>query len=558
MKPRNSNNCPNDLSVFENKTKALSTRIVIILLLAVFARCESLTAAVAELPVRHEQNTVNPLSKAASTHNQAALAQVLDKNKPADADLEAWNNNLNLISQNSFNPATQPVPRFALTEGQLQLLKELYSPKTDAARRKALNQLSGSSRANSLMIGMNSYWAPAFDRLQLRGPQSSSNHGNRGGAWRPTQSYQPLTMYEMYGSGPGEYIVSESMFPGSMYHDMYPVYPMYEGSPAEQKRFIEFSDFLDSGNTGVFHSHGVFYDGEPVEVDGAILYEYFGQCPRRSPQLEPIQFWFNPYYSGLNVGGDWNADAYNISRTGVMLGGHMNVGRNSAMGVVFGYSDPVLSQNYARYTANDYHFGIYGGTYINEIYELKGYLGVGFQEYTTRRTADFGSVAGRTAGHNFAMSVEFARPLDDACGGFWKPYLALDLNRVHQDGYREYLENGYDFSFRYDDASLMKTFFRLGVNREINRKHWKVRAGLAFSTLMGGESTPESVARWGGTSERFTEYGVDTAKDFIHGNVGLEYFLNCRRTTSLFSDYNVQASQRATDYFVSLGFRWMM
>ena len=525
MKPQNSNNCPRNLSISAKKAKMpLLTPIVILLLLAGFARFESKTLAAGK----------NPLAKAAQTQNQAAVADMLEKNKPATVDWDAWK-----------NPQEHP-PRFALTKEQLQLFEKIYSLNTKAASTNALRQLSGSSRANSLMIGMNSYWTPAFDNLQLRAPGHSSARLNRGSAWRPTHAYPSVTMYEMYG--PGEYMVSESLSPDS-------VYPQYHNSTDEPKRFIDFNDFIDSGDFGESGAQ-IYYDGEPVEVDGETLYVYFGQCPRA---MEPVHLWFTPYYLGSNVRGDWNSDPYNISRTGVMFGGHINLGRHSAFGMVIGYSDPVLTQYHARYTANDYHIGFYGGTYINCMYELKGYLGFGFQEYTTRRTADFTgvnqSVAGRTAGSNFAMSFEFARPLDDGSGGLWRPYLALDLNNVHQDGYREY---GDAFALQYGDASLTKTFFRLGVNREINRGHWKVRGGLGYSTQLGGQSAPASFERLAGTSWGITEYGVDTARDFVHGNVGLEYFLNCRRTTSLFSDYNVRASRRETDYFVTVGLKWLL
>ena len=508
------------MSVFVKKAKMLLISLFILVFLSGFAR---LIAA---------DNPGNPLAKAATTQNQASLAQMLEQNKPSDMAF------------------TQNPPRIALTKEQLQLVKKVYSISSNSARQNALRQLSGSSRANSLMIGMNSYWTPAFDNMKLRAPQTSSIRVNRGSAWHPSHTYQSVTMYEMNGHFPSDYIVSGSMYPE------YENESEYGNSTSEPKRFIDFNDFIDSDNTGAFNSRQNFYEGEPVEVEGEILYEYFGQCPHT---IEPLHLWANPYYSGSNVGNDWNSDSYNISRTGVMFGGHANLGHHSALGVVIGYSDPVLTQYHARYTANDFHIGFYGGTYIQHTYELKGYLGFGFQDYTTRRTADFTgadqSVAGRTAGSNFAMSFEFARPFADECCGLWKPYLALDLNSVHQDGYTEY---GDAFAFQYNDASLTKTFFRLGMNREIHRGDWKVRGGLAYSTQLGGKSAPESSERLAGTTYGITEYGVSTARDFIHGNVGLEYFLNQCRTTSLFSDYNVRTSKRETDYFVTLGLQWLL
>ena len=417
---------------------------------------------------------------------------------------------------------------------------------------------SGGSRANSLMMGVNPYWTPAFNHLQIRAPKHSSFRSiqiNRGSAWRPTHAYPSVTMYEMYGSYPGEYMISDSMYPAMSPDSKYPdaVFPEYGGSQEEQKRFIEFGDFINPEDFDNFGAQ-IHHEGEPVEVDGDLLYVYFGQCPHA---MTPLRLWLTPYYAGSDVRGGGNAGSYNISQTGVMFGGHMDFGRHSAFGMVIGYSDPVLTQYQARYTANDYHIGFYGGTYVQCKYELKGYLGFGFQDYTTRRTTGLAGVnqSGRTAGSNFAMSFELARPLDDERGGLWRPYLALDLNNVQQDAYREF---GNASAFQYDDASLTKTFFRLGVNREINRNHWKIRSGMAYSTQLGGQSTPESYERRTATSQWYTQYGTDTGRDFIHGNVGLEYFLNCRRTTSLFSDYSIQASRRATDYLVTLGFRWLM
>ena len=566
MKPRYLNNRPFGLSSDVKKTeiRLLSSIAILTFLLGFTSLLPKTIAADQRLDtINNASNTIvgststlPPVpapaadiaaytsAQTALSQNQVAVAEMLNTNKPADSAMDLWNKNQLLASQNLF---VENSPQFKLTQGQLRLLEKYYQLNTDSARSAALRELSGSSRANSIMMGMNPYWNSAFDNLKLRAPNVSARSSRGSSTWRPSQVYESAVMYDMNGSAPSEYVV-----PGSMYVEN-------DFSAPEPEHYIEIDEYLDSSpmdDSGVYgNSPPLFFDGEPVEVEGEVLYEYFGQCPHR---MEPIHFWVNPYYSGKNVTGDRNSDSYNISGMGVQFGGHVNLGRHSAFGVVIGYSDPVLTQHHARFTANDYHIGFYGGTLINHTYEFKGYLGFGFQDYTSSRTAIFPGVnqrvTGRTSGENFAMSFELARPIYQR-GGLWRPYIALDVNDVQQDGYTEY---GDAIALQYADASLTKTYFRLGANREIYRGNWKIRAGMAYSTQLGGKSAPESFEQLAGTSWGVTEYGVDTARDFIHGNVGLEYYLNRCRTTSLYSDYNVHASKRETDYIVSFGFKWLM
>lgn len=437
-------------------------------------------------------------------------------------------------------------------------------------RSNALRDLSGAARANMLMMGGLNPSSTTFERLLLRAPEGYyGSPMKRGTRFYRSEVYQPS--YEEYDQY-GEPSYAPSLGP----HNGEPIQELLDpadfGSPERiidsEGEYIElddegedyegFENFEPTDDFG-YRTRSPYRNEKdaPVPTQEIVLFEYFGQCAT----MNKINFWANPFHNIVEVDGDWNSHSYDIRRTGVLLGGHQQLGKHSAFGVVFGYSDPVMSQHHARATANDYQIGFYGGTLIKHRYELKGYIGFGHQEYTLRRTAEFGGFRdqtnGRTDGHSFAMSFQLSRPFHAAYfGGLWKPHIAIDMTRVDQDGF---IESGDSFGYFYQDASLDRTFFRLGVSREIDGCDWRLRAGLGYSALIGGDDTPTSSGKIvGATGPGFTSYGADTDKDYFNGNVGLEWFLNRSKTSSVFSDYQIFTSKRETNQTVSLGFRWMM
>lgn len=463
---------------------------------------------------------INPLSRSARSDNQRNTAAYLER--------------------------VQSEP---LTLNQQRVVDSVYALESETQIRSALSEISGGgARSNTLMMGVVSPWNIVFHRIKIKGP----DQGYGGSPWRRTTLYQ-----SPYRSvAPGEILEETKISPEE--EDLGGFY-----SPSPNPYF--------SGNHG-FESGEIYYEGpvsspytrygdgnaDPVEVQEIVLLQYFGQCPT----IRKINFWVNPYYNSMDVGGDGNSPSYVICRTGVLFGGHQQLGKHSVFGIVIGYSDPELSQYHARATANDYHIGFYGGTLIKHKYELKGYIGFGHQEYTMRRDVQFDGfsdvVRGRTQGENFAMSFQLTRPLHAMYfGGFWRPHIAIDVHNVNQDGFTE---SGDSAAFQYNDASLTKTYFRIGVDREIRRCCWTYRAGLSYSSQWGGKSAPESSGQFVGVGQvpGLVGVGANTARDYITGNFGLERTLNRSGSSSLFFDYNVHASEKETDQTIALGFRWMM
>ncbi|MGL6193324.1 MAG: autotransporter outer membrane beta-barrel domain-containing protein [Thermoguttaceae bacterium] len=480
----------------------------------------------------------------------------------------------------------------ALTENQKVFFNELYAM-NPADVSGALNQASGSARANSLMIGMSSPWTQAFDRLQLRAPDARTSHGmpgiRRGGMFSShtgSSNFENEIALASYMNGEyveGEYIVGE-------YVDGEYTYDQILNGELIQGEIIGNAQFFDSSFSGETTSEYVdpndFEQLTPqsnvskagvnrklpaltqdeVEVRQVGYYQYRGQCGAAScGGMSPLTLWATPYYNTADVSSDGNSAKYGISRTGFSIGGHKAIGKHGAFGFMLGYSAPELSQVNNRITANDYTFGFYGGTLIAHKYEFKGYLGWGTQDYTTSRWVNYGNyseyVRGRTSGGTFAGSFQLAKPIYGygllTRGGVWRPMVAIDINGMHQD---RFTESGDSIAYNYDKATLDKSFFRIGLDREIEFNYLKVRAGIAYSTQLGGDSAPQSVERLiGQTGDgRITEYGVNIGRDFFNANVGMEYYLNSCRTKSIFGGYSVSSSSRDTDQTSSIGIRWMM
>ena len=460
-----------------------------------------------------------------------------------------------------------------LHQEKRKLLDAVFQLRTPEEVSGALKQVSGNFRANSLMIGITSPWTTTFDRMNLREPDYLSRPSVR----RHTEVYRPMQyqhpMYHgssmIYQGGliqngfiEGE-IIDGQFFEGEIFEGEIIEGEIFDESQGIYRQFVDPNDFDEfptpPGRSGMNQRLPSLYfeDDDIYEIGSDSLYQYMGQCPSN----EYIHFWVNPYYNGVDARDDGNSSKYNISRTGFLLGGQRNIGKHSAFGITLGYSDPVLSQDNARVTANDYHIGVYGGTYIKHIYEFKGYMGYGRQEYQTRRNIRFGgydeTVHGQTNGDSFAMSLQFARPFRSYAGALWKPLVAIDINNSDQDAFSEY---GSEAAYHFNHASLTKTFFRFGATREKDHGFWRSRLGLSYSAQIGGDDTPDSISSFvvGPNVPGMTEYGVDLGRNFFNASVGLEYFLNRSRTASIFGGYDAHISHRASDQTASLGFRWMM
>ncbi len=276
--------------------------------------------------------------------------------------------------------------------------------------------------------------------------------------------------------------------------------------------------------------------------------------------------WLECIHETTDFDFDGNSRGYGISRTGAVLGSEERV-EDCWYGMLIGYSKPFLYSNGDKYEATDLQFGFYGGTYLLNMIETKMFIGVGAQEYDTRRflrspalsTQPNGErINGDYTGNSMSMSLEFAAPFDFAMLQL-RPLIALDSDLSWQFPFTETGDTG--FEQQYDRGFFDRTFFRVGMTGQwgsvTDDSPLSFRGRVNYSYQMGGNPYPVSRSRFiADPSVLMSVCGVDAGKHYLNLGVGMRWqFDPCR---SFIADYDYNGSERSSGHYASLGFmqRW--
>jgi outer membrane autotransporter protein len=321
---------------------------------------------------------------------------------------------------------------------------------------------------------------------------------------------------------------------------------------------------------------------------------FFGPQNRSSNITSGNGLWGSYILTGNTTESDGNAGKYHLKRHGFVLGYEKAMkGGNSYAGAMFSYNQGKLDAWRADAKSDDFQIGLYHGKNLWNQWEWKNYLGAGIQNYDMRRHIDMntsqstwkqesttfvcedhtssGTMRSNFAGLSFAGSTELGRPLYYGQCRQWtvRPYMGLDLTAVWQNRASEhgdfeddlYEVNGEFYhaadlaALDFDSTKNIRIYGRPGVMVERGGSNGNIRAGVAYSFLMGGHRYTTVTNQFQFAGDKFDLRGVDDGSGFVTANVGISAFVGKRKLCMVGLDYAVAGGSRSTTHAGQLGFQ---
>ena len=262
---------------------------------------------------------------------------------------------------------------------------------------------------------------------------------------------------------------------------------------------------------------------------------------------------------------DGNAHGFTINRPGFALGLDYALSLQAVIGANFQYTKPRLGQETGSIRADNYEFGLYGLTSFEPGFDLKAYLGYSQQNYDLRRTVNlpasphfanafYEQLSGSTRGEALSASLELTRNIEWRDNIRLMPLAAFDYEKATMRGIEE--SDG-QAALIYDDASMERLMFRVGLDSEIafqngfylkpkaqlglrlnDQKHPAVGVKFAKATLPG-QPTADI-------------WGVEIGGGYL--GFGLGGGLNFGSNKSFYVNYETKIYDRATIQTGEAGF----
>jgi len=282
---------------------------------------------------------------------------------------------------------------------------------------------------------------------------------------------------------------------------------------------------------------------------------YFGPQNIYNPRVAKNDIWVNPYYDYRHTSSDENTSGSSVSRVSFVGGYDRALSRYTAVGFVFGYSQPKLDQGFSRILADDYLFGLHFNTRFWDDYELKVWGGYGCQNYRLHRSIPIrggSDVHAGYSGNTWTGSIQVSTPFSRKYGVI-RPLVALDYSYVEQG---EATEQGYaPIALNYESSSQNQLFARTGVRGDFGWKRFNFTSSVALSYQVYGDTYAETVNRFQIGGPEFGVRGVDPSRTFVSIGLGTQVYLNRLKSRMLFVQYNGDYGRRSNIQTANLGYQ---
>ncbi|MDO4587263.1 MAG: autotransporter outer membrane beta-barrel domain-containing protein [Planctomycetia bacterium] len=387
------------------------------------------------------------------------------------------------------------------------LLDNMMEFETVEEVQTAMDALTGVGFANGMMLAMNSPWQIPFDQMNF-----SKHHlyprimgsGSTGG-----NGQNPIYLNNQYYRGQQPYA---------------------DGSPV-------------CNAEGGCYDDGYMTDGSYYQSGSSLLYQ--------PGSLTPRNLWGSAYYTSFNAKSDGNSQKYGISRSGMSLGYDALNSMDAVLGINFNYSLPYLYTNNQRIEMNNFQLGLYGGRQFYNGVEIKAYVGLGIQQYQSKRTVEIENVLenyfkNKYNGQSVSASVQLSRSMSISPFALIRPLIQVDLEQVWQDGYSE--TSSLASALNYQDASWNRTFARAGFEGEFNTDFFQFTSRAIYGIQLGGDNAPTFEASFVGApnSSAMSISGVDLGDSFVDFGIGALGYLDCERKWGISGNYDFVTSNKST------------
>jgi len=282
---------------------------------------------------------------------------------------------------------------------------------------------------------------------------------------------------------------------------------------------------------------------------------YFGQQSVHNAMTAKSSLWVTPYYDYYHMTEDDNISGANISRVSFMAGYDRAIGKYSAIGFLFGYSQPKMDQGSSRVIADDYLFGFHASTRIFEDYELKAWGSYGTQNYRLSRHVPIGkgeSVKADYSGNSWTGSLQLARPFNFSKGTI-RPHIGVDYSYVEQGSATE--EGYHAIALKYAESDWSQLYARAGVRGDFSWSRFAFTSSISYSYLVDGDDSPTCTNQFLIGGPEFEIQGNDLSRSFVNVGIGTQVHLNRRKTRMLFVQYNGTYGDNMNSQNASLGYQ---
>ncbi|MDR2762710.1 MAG: hypothetical protein LBB88_08935 [Planctomycetaceae bacterium] len=307
-----------------------------------------------------------------------------------------------------------------------------------------------------------------------------------------------------------------------------------------------------------------------------------------------MRVWGDYIYEQADYDSDGNAGTFNLNRNGIVVGfDKPTTDGKQLFGMQFAFVRGEIDASLSEAKVDDFNFGIYHNRKIRSVFQWNNYLGMGVENYRTRRslgsglayynwvwdtpdglpTSDAddghyeysnelynGNLNAKFTGYSFYANTEFSRPfILGSCNQYMiKPYAALDLTSVWQNSASESGSfKGAEFvRLDFYSTAYIKTYGRTGILFERNGDNCNLHAGLSYAFQLGGRhySNVDNKFQFGG--EKFNIRSVDTGNDFLNLNCGVEWYLGKKKNRFFTLNYQAMFGKNITAQAAQVGYQY--
>jgi hypothetical protein len=307
-----------------------------------------------------------------------------------------------------------------------------------------------------------------------------------------------------------------------------------------------------------------------------------------------VRIWGQLLNENSEFDGDGNSGSFKLVRNGGVVGIDKPTQNGlQYFGFQFAFAETELDAYRAEAKAADFNFGIYHARKVHNVFEWRNYLGMGIQDYKTKRSIDSG-ISNYTwvwdtpnqvpsnnpadghyeissngydgvprssyRGYTFYANTEFARPfILGSCKQYMiRPFAAVDVIGTWQNSASERgtFQNSHLVKLDFRTSSYIRTYARTGVTFERNGDYSNLHAGLSYNFLMGGRhyANTDNHFQFGGND--FNIRSTDTGNDFLNLNCGAELYLGRRRNQTLMINYQALLGKNITSQNAQVGYQY--
>ncbi len=246
--------------------------------------------------------------------------------------------------------------------------------------------------------------------------------------------------------------------------------------------------------------------------------------------------WFTPTARANRYASTFHtADSYWFESYGMQAGSTVWSNRANTLGVTFGYERDLLHNHSDSIRAHDYFLGVYSGHVFSDVYEVRSFLGTGFQDFTSFRNDGVHDYVAKYKGGSFEANIEASRIYVGRNGYLLRPFVGLDFEYAHIETGEEN-EVGYEFR-QYPRSSLTQFFGRLGVQLERRWSRFDAHGGATLRCLLIGPVRPEGNVFYPTRGAGSEQVGARMGSSGVTLNTGFNWYLDRQRAAALFFDY---------------------